>query len=146
MMTIIKKITAETTFSVRNPVLRTNLPVESCRFEGDNLPSTTHLGYYAGEKLVGIVSIFENNNANWPLNNQVQIRGMAVLEDFQKKGIGEQLIQKVIQFATENKKELLWFNARKNAVPFYEKLGFHIHGIAFEIEGIGTHYMMFRML
>ena len=145
-MSHIKKITAETTFIVRNPVLRPNLPVESCRFEGDNLLSTTHFGFYDDEKLVGIVSVFEKTNKNWKENRQFQIRGMAVLDDFQKKGIGKKLVQSVISFAIEKEVELIWFNARKNAVPFYEKLGFHVHGTAFEIEGIGTHYIMYRML
>ena len=145
-MSFIKKITTEATFSVRNPVLRPNLPVESCRFEGDQLHSTVHLGYFDQEKLVGIVSVFEKANANWPNSSQIQIRGMAVLEDFQKQGIGEKLIQTVIKEALNNKTELIWFNARKNAVPFYEKLGFHIYGTAFEIEGVGTHYLMYQVL
>lgn len=145
-MSKIKKITAETTFSVRNPVLRPNLDVESCRFEGDNLLSTTHFGFYDDEKLVGIVSVFEKTNENWKENRQFQIRGMAVLDDFQKKGIGEKLVQTVINFAKEKEVKVIWFNARKNAVPFYEKLDFHIHGTAFEIEGIGTHYVMYQLL
>jgi GNAT superfamily N-acetyltransferase len=145
-MSIIKKITAEATFSVRNPVLRPNLPVESCHFEGDHCPSTAHLGYYQEKKLVGIVSVFEKANANWQNSPQIQIRGMAVLEDFQKKGIGEKLIQTIIKEALDNKTELIWFNARKNAVPFYEKLGFHIYGTEFEIEGVGTHFLMYRVL
>lgn len=145
-MSIIKKITTETTFSVRNPVLRPHQPVETCCFEGDNLLSTTHFGFYEGEMLAGIVSVFEKHNSNWSFNHQYQMRGMAVLDLFQKRGIGEQLVKTVIQHAQEKKKELIWFNARKNAVPFYERLGFHINGTAFEIEGIGTHYLMYRLL
>lgn len=145
-MSIINKISSETTFIVRNPVLRPNLPVESCRFDGDNLPSTVHFGYYDDEKLVGIVSVFEKNNENWVVNRQFQIRGISVLEEFQKKGIGEKLVQTVINLAQEKEIELIWFNARKNAVPFYEKIGFHINGTAFEIEGVGTHYIMYRFL
>jgi GNAT superfamily N-acetyltransferase len=143
---MIKKISAESTFSIRNPVLRPNLPIETCRFEGDNLPSTSHFGFFIEEKLTGIVSIFEKINENWPNQKQIQIRGMAVLADFQKKGIGDQLVQHVVANAKENKTELIWFNARKNAVSFYEKLGFHIKGAAFEIEGVGTHFLMYRFL
>jgi GNAT superfamily N-acetyltransferase len=143
---MIKKISAENTFSVRNPVLRPNLPVETCRFEGDNLPSTSHFGFFVAEKVTGIVSVFEKINEKWPNQKQIQIRGMAVLADFQKKGIGDQLLQHVIATETENKTELIWFNARENAVPFYEKLDFHIRGTAFEIEGVGTHFLMYRFL
>lgn len=143
---MIKKISAENTFSVRNPVLRPNLPVETCRFEGDNLPSTSHFGFFVAEKVTGIVSVFEKINEKWPNQKQIQIRGMAVLADFQKKGIGDLLLQHVIATETENKTELIWFNARENAVPFYEKLDFHIRGTAFEIEGVGTHFLMYRFL
>ena len=142
----IKIITSEATFSVRNPVLRPNLPVETCRFEGDNLSTTMHFGYFHDEMLVGIVSVFEKSNSNWQFEKQIQVRGMAVLEEFQKKGIGEKLMQSVIRLAKENQKELIWFNARKNAVPFYERLAFHIFGTAFEIEGVGTHFVMYRLL
>lgn len=145
-MSEIKIITAEATFSVRNPVLRPNLSVETCRFEGDNLSTTTHFGYFEEEILVGIVSVFEKTNSNWQSNKQIQVRGMAVLDDFQKRGIGEKLMQSVIKLAQENQKELIWLNARKNAVPFYEKLNFHKHGTAFEIEGVGTHYLMYRSI
>lgn len=142
----IKKITAETTFSVRNPVLRPNLPVETCNFEGDNLPTTLHFGYYERGLLIGVVSVFAKENTTWSTEKQIQIRGMAVLEQFQRKGIGEQLIQRVIELAAEIKTEVIWFNARKIAVPFYEKLGFQIHGTAFEIKDVGTHYVMFRSI
>lgn len=145
-MSKIKIITAEATFSVRNPVLRPNLPIETCRFEGDNLSTTTHLGYFHEEMLVGIVSVFEKINSNWQSNKQIQVRGMAILDAFQKKGIGEKLMQNVIKLAQENQKEVIWFNARKNAVPFYERLDFHKYGTAFEIEGVGTHFVMYRLL
>ena len=145
-MSTVKIIPSETTFSVRNPVLRPHQPVESCRFDGDNLASTTHFGCYEEEKLIGVVALFEKPNLNWALDKQYQLRGMAVLDDHQKKGIGEQLVKTVITFAQEKKMQLIWFNARKNAVPFYEKLNFHRYGTAFEIEGIGTHYLMYRLL
>ena len=145
-MSNIKKIDTKTTFSVRKPVLRPHQPLESCHFEGDNLPSTTHFGFYDDENMVGIVSTFEKINENWKIKCQMQVRGMAILENFQKKGIGEQLMNEVINLANEKKVEVIWFNARKNAVPFYEKLGFHIKGTAFEIETVGTHYLMYRFI
>jgi GNAT superfamily N-acetyltransferase len=141
-MTNIEKINTETTFKVRNAVLRPNQPVESCYFDGDNLFTTSHYGYYMKGNLVGIISAFEKINENWSNDRQIQVRGMAVLDDFQKKGIGKQLLQHLIKVAKENNSTLIWCNARKNAVLFYEKNGFDVMGAAFEIEGIGTHYLM----
>lgn len=145
-MNQILKIDPETTISVRSVVLRPNRPIETCYFDGDNLPTTTHFGYYTESELVGIVSVFQKNNSTWDSKSQLQIRGMAVLPSFQQKGIGESLLKQAISFALENEIQLIWFNARKNAVPFYEKNGFHKIGAAFEIESVGTHYLMYRQL
>jgi ribosomal protein S18 acetylase RimI-like enzyme len=41
---------------------------------------------------------------------------------------------------------LIWFNARENAVKFYEKLGYTKQGNPFIIDGIGSHYVMYKML
>jgi hypothetical protein len=54
-MTIIKKIAAIETYSVRLPVLRKGKPIESCHFDGDDLETTLHFGLYLGQKLVGII-------------------------------------------------------------------------------------------
>jgi hypothetical protein len=40
--------------------------------------------------------------------------------------------------------ELLWFNARETAVPFYEKLGCTKKGASFEIPEIGLHFLMYK--
>ena len=139
----IKKIGAIETYSVRQPVLRSGKPAESCHFEGDNFETTCHFGYFEEDHLLGVISLFESKNLTFPEQNQFQIRGMAVLSNQQKKGIGEKLIKSVIKLANENEKKIIWFNSRKNAVQFYEKLGFHKFGAAFEIEGIGTHLLMY---
>ena len=145
-MICIKEIPFQDTFSVRHIVLREGKPIESCFFEGDDFESTKHFGLYVNKKITGVVSVYLNKNTTFNSSKQFQIRGMAVLDDFQKKGIGEKLVQTVINFAKEKEVKVIWFNARKNAVPFYEKLDFHIHGTAFEIEGIGTHYVMYQLL
>jgi predicted GNAT family N-acyltransferase len=40
----------------------------------------------------------------------------------------------------------LWCNAREKAVKFYQNNGFEIIGEPFEIEKVGTHYVMFKKL
>lgn len=140
----IKKITAIETFPVRHPVLRGGKPIESCHFDGDELTTTTHFGLFIEEILTGVISIFENKNALFEAEKQFQIRGMAVLEEYQKKGFGADLVNYAESFIKSEKGNLIWFNARINAVGFYEKLGYSVIGNAFEIEGVGTHYVLFK--
>jgi len=84
----IKETPSKETYSVRQPVLRKGKPIESCIFEGDDLETTHHFGLFDNEKLIGIISLFEKINPIFAEKNQVQIRGMAVLETQQKKDLG----------------------------------------------------------
>jgi GNAT superfamily N-acetyltransferase len=145
-MITIREITAAETFAVRQPVLRPGKPIESCIFEGDDLPTTIHLGIYDKGSLAGILSIFEAANAAFLEMNQFQLRGMAVLPGHQKKGLGEQLVQVAEKMVLDRQGELIWFNAREAAVGFYSRMGYEISGEMFSIPDVGPHYVMFKKL
>jgi GNAT superfamily N-acetyltransferase len=138
----IKQITAEETLSVRHPVLRDGKPIKSSRFEGDDLLTTRHFGMYAGDRLIGVISAFEKTNALFNDAHQIQLRGMAILEEFRNKGAGKQLLGYCENELKSDAHGLIWFNARSAAVGFYEKMGYGIIGSAFEIKDIGTHFVM----
>ncbi len=112
---------------------------------GMNLDTTTHFGLFLDKNLIGVISIFENKNPLFLAEKQFQIRGMAVLEEHQKKGFGADLVNYAEYFIKTQKADLIWFNARINAVGFYEKLGYKIIGDAFEIESVGDPFCTFQM-
>lgn len=142
----IVQITALETFSVRHPVLRNGKPVESCHFDGDDLASTKHFGLFDNGVLAGVISVFEQSFATFANEKQFQIRGMAVLENFRKRGFGERLVLEAEQYVRAQNGELIWFNARENAVKFYSNLGYQIIGDTFDIKDIGLHYSMFKKI
>ncbi len=142
----INEISSLATFSVRHPVLRGGKPIESCYFDGDDLITTKHFGIFEDDNIVGVISIYKNNHSYFDDMNSYQIRGMAVLESFQKQGLGEKLIKHCENYITSQGSTLIWFNARESAVGFYEKLGYKINADAFEIQDVGTHYVMFKKL
>ena len=142
----ISEISALETFSVRLPVLRPGKPVESCHFEGDDLETTKHFGLFDNEILAGIISVFKQNHTAFANDNQFQIRGMAVLENFRKRGFGEQLVRHVENYVKEQNGDLIWFNAREVAVKFYSNLDYQIVSGAFDIPDVGIHYMMYKIL
>jgi len=146
IMDIIKEITATTAFVVRHPVLRAGKPIESCRFPGDELPTTFHLGYYTNEQLAGVVTLIKNPHSEIENSNAFQLRGMAVLADFQKRGIGDALVKKAETMILQRNGTLIWMNAREIAVGFYEKLGYKKHGVPFTIPKIGLHFVMVKSL
>jgi GNAT superfamily N-acetyltransferase len=142
----IQEITATDTYPVRHLVLRAGKPIESCHFEGDELPSTHHLGYFLDNQLTGVVSLFEAENLLLGAGKSFQIRGMAVLDSHQKQGVGEALVSKAESFCVTEKATLIWFNARTSAVGFYHKMGYEIIGSEFEIKEVGPHFLMCKQI
>jgi len=142
----IKEISAFETIIVRHPVLRFGKPIESCRFEGDDLPTTSHFGLFYEDQLSAVISVFEEKSILFFEENQFQIRGMAVLEQHQKKGFGEALLKYCENQIRNNKVEIIWFNARQTAIGFYEKYQYQKIGDGFEIADIGIHYVLFKKL
>ena len=132
---MIKVIKPEGVFPLRRAVLRKNMPNEPHEFLGDFDENTFHLGYFEKNELIGIVTLMKNGNI-------AQLRGMAVADNHQGKGIGKKLVLEAEKILLNEKISKIWMNARENAVPFYEKLGYKIEGEVFIIKPIGFHYLM----
>jgi GNAT superfamily N-acetyltransferase len=145
-MAIIKKISSAETFLVRHPVLREGKPIESCHFEGDDLETTQHFGLHLKRKLVGIISLFDKKNPAFLESKQCQIRGMAVLENHRKKDFGKALIIHSEEYCKNQGVDIIWFNARIEALGFYKKMGYQSLGIPFEIKDVGEHILMFKII
>ena len=143
-MPVVKKITALETYIVRQEVLRKGKPIETCHFIGDDATTTTHFGLFEDETIIGVVSVYKENSPLFTEKIQFQIRGMAVSENFQSKGYGEQLLKAAENFCFEEKTDLIWFNAREKAVSFYKKSGYKVVGNAFDIPNVGIHFVMFK--
>lgn len=141
----IQEITPQETWIVRHPVLRTGRPIEDCFMEGDHKTSTFHLGLYQKLNLIGVATFMNDANPNLK-GKQYRLRGMAVLAQFSNKGYGGKLLQYGEELLRQKTINILWFNARKNAIPFYLKHGYTIDSPFFEIPTIGPHVMMKKNL
>jgi len=145
-MPFIKKITSQQTFAVRQPVLRPGKSLDTCVFEGDDLATTVHFGVFEDENLLGVISVFKAGHDFFTEANQCQIRGMAVLERQQKKGLGELLVRAAEEYVSQQNGKKIWFNAREIAIGFYKKMGYAVIGEPFTIGDIGIHYVMHKTL
>lgn len=105
-----------------------------------------HLGLFYKEKPIAVCSFLKNKHHLIPNNNQFQLRGMAVLNEFQGKGLGQILLKHGEYELEKGQTKFLWCNARETAVNFYKKCGFQIIGQSFNIESIGLHYAMYKKL
>jgi predicted GNAT family N-acyltransferase len=143
----IHEIPASAVYSVRQPVLRPGKPFTECVFEGDASGKTLHLGLFMDENLIGVASFIQNSNPLFKEAEQYQLRGMAVLSEFKGQGFGTSLLiegeQKLKNLVNH---PFLWFNARDNAIGFYEKFGYKTIGEKFDVPGVCKHIIMFKLL
>ena len=141
----IQIISTEETYPIRKEVLRKGIDLPYA-FNGDKEADTFHLGAFFQERLVGVSSFMKVLNPSIVGETQFQLRGMATLAEFQKKGVGKALLTKAFMLLYEKEIDVLWCNARVEAVPFYQKQGFRCIGSLFQIKSIGPHFVMFKSI
>lgn len=140
---MIRFIQADDVLPVRNEVLREGkLTLEQCRFPGDDAEGAFHLGYFNNDQLVCIATFFPKNYDGYA-GKAYQLRGMATLESYRSKGIGNQLVNFAVVYLRGQKANYIWCNARKNALRFYGNLGFEVISDEFEVPNIGPHRVMY---
>jgi GNAT superfamily N-acetyltransferase len=142
-----KNINAKDTFTIRQPVLRPDRPIEDCCFEFDNHVSSHHLGIEFNGEIIAILSALPIKCENFPNLMSMRLRGIATLHPFQKKGLGSQLMIEIEKRLLKLKKiKLLWLNARISAKSFYQNLGYKTIGKTLNVQGIGVHQFIYKKL
>jgi len=77
--------------------------------------------------------------------DEVQLRAMAVYNEWQGKGIGRMLVLAAEKFCAQSGYRKMVLHGRKVATGFYERLGYTITGNEFTEVGI-PHFMMEKAL
>jgi predicted DCC family thiol-disulfide oxidoreductase YuxK/GNAT superfamily N-acetyltransferase len=123
--------------SLRYAILREplGLPSSDSIFQGDDDPSTIHLLALDDAELIGCATMLASDS------DAIQLRGMAVADDWQGQGIGKQIVDAAKVIAKAQHKSL-WCNARFSAIGFYERLGWVQSGSLFDVPVIGSHAVM----
>ena len=134
-------IKPEQTHVLRQKILRPHQPIEEMVYPLDSEAGSFHVGALLGDCLVGIASVYPESQAGELNQGEWRIRGMAVEEELQGRGVGRGLVQKCIEYAQAQKAQSLWCNARTSAIGFYFTLRFEQVGEEFNIAGIGPHYV-----
>jgi GNAT superfamily N-acetyltransferase len=114
-MTSIEQIRPELTWRLRQQVLYPAQKLYEMELDEDN--NGIHFGAFTEDKLVGIISLFQHDTS-------FQFRKLAVLPDFQKMGIGNNLLNRVEEYARSEDGTIIWCNARVSAIGFYLKAGY----------------------
>lgn len=130
---------------LRHRVLRAGMPRDAAMFEGDTEVGTVHLAAYDDwDVVIGCATVLHRG---WNGEPAWQLRGMAVEPQLQGCGIGRLLLVEIERLIRcDSHSCLLWCNARKHAVGFYERHGWRLASPEFEIPTAGPHHKMTRHL
>ena len=140
---MIRFIQVEDTLPMRNQILREGkLTLEQCLWPGDENEKSFHLGYFDDDKLICIATFHPTGYGQFP-GVGYQLRGMATLEEYRGKGVGNQLVNFAIVYLRGQKANYLWCNARVGAIKFYTGLGFETISEVFEVPVIGPHRVLY---
>lgn len=115
-MAVVEQIFPALTWRIRHITMYPDHPFDFVKLENDF--DGIHFGIYENHNLTGVVSLFIEGNVG-------QLRKLAILPEAQGKGLGNQLMEYLIDFCRVQKLSKLWCNARVNAKEFYVKFGFH---------------------
>ena len=124
---------------LRDKVLRQPLGL---RFNPDILATEDrhiHLALYLDDKMAATLIL------NEPDGDRIKMRQVAVLPEFQGKGLGKMIVEAGEEKARALGMKDIYCHARDTAVPFYKSLDYEIEGDQFIEIGI-PHYRMHRLL
>lgn len=83
---------------------------------------------YFYDELAGLLKVNMNDAQTEPMgNDSLEIERIYIRSQFQRKGLGQYLINQAMEIAKTHNKKRLWLGVwekNENAICFYEKLGF----------------------
>lgn len=126
-MISIEQITPQLTWRLRREVLYPGKEIAEMEMDVDL--GGYHFGTFSDNKLVGVISLFQNGP-------DFQFRKFAVDVSWQRGGIGTAMLAYIEDFAKTNNGKNIWCNARTNATIFYRKSGYSAKGGSFRKNNI----------
>ena len=124
---------------LRDEILRKPLGLNFTNDELEREKSNLHIAAYEEDQMLGCCMLVEEDPQT------VRLRQMAVINDLQGKGIGRALMQFAENLARDRGYKRITMHARKNALGFYEKMGYKTLGKEFHEITI-PHYVMEKEL
>ena len=124
---------------LRDEMLRKPLGLGFTPDELEQEKNNMMIGAFEDEEILGCCMLVEENPV------LVRLRQMAVLNDLQGKGIGRAIMSFAENIARDRGYKILAMHARKNAVGFYEKMGYTVASEEFTEVTI-PHFVMEKRL
>jgi ribosomal protein S18 acetylase RimI-like enzyme len=95
-----------------------------------------HFAAFNKQLIIGVGRLDQLNEST------CQVRFMAVDPLYQGKSIGKSLMEFILNHSQKKKEKTIILHAREIAVPFYERMGFHVTEKSHLLFGEIQHYLM----
>jgi GNAT superfamily N-acetyltransferase len=122
----VRQVPVDLVRPLRHRVLRNGFPESSVHTERDDDPSTVHLAAFAGDDVIGVITMFPEPFPEEPERTAEHFRWMAVDEARRGSGAGKALLRHAATISRDGGFDLMWANGRETALGFYERLGFRV--------------------
>ncbi len=124
--------------AVRDKILRQplNLQFDPVQLASENLD--IHIVAKVGRKVIGTMIMTV-------VNDKAKMRQVAVLSEFQSKGVGKKMVEAFEQLSKSKGLNSIVLHARETAIIFYKNLGYFVDGERFEEVGI-PHWKMSKLV
>ncbi len=140
------RVPAETTYALRQQVLRPLQDVEDMRLAGDDDPGTASFAAKADDGTVVGTGTVRREPCPWQPErlDAWRLRGMATAQPWRGRGVGTDMLAAVVAYVADQGGGLLWCHARTPAQTLYRRGGFSPHGSVWEEPLIGPHLRMWH--
>ena len=140
----VKIISSQETYPLRLEVLWPHFDeLNECGIDVDKEKGTFHVGVFKEGEVVSIGTFLVQKNEKFDKEKQYRLRAMATSPKVRGEGFGQKVIDFAVKELQKRNEEVLWCDARKVALGFYEKMGFTIIGDYYDVPKIGPHKLMY---
>ena len=145
----VKIISPKETKALRHKILWPHIKLEeNCNIDIDYRSDGFHIGVFDGKRIISVASFFEMKSEKLigvceNIEKQYRLRAMATDPEYRKLGVGRMVISEAIKNLRKMEVDVLWCNARKVALGFYENLEFEVIDEWFDVPNIGLHKLMY---
>jgi GNAT superfamily N-acetyltransferase len=124
---VICEIAPEQTWLLRRDALNPGKPLPTALDPRDTVEGARHLGWFEGDRLLGVGSISRHPLPLEPGAIAWFVRGMSVAQEQRSRGIGSHILDALIVYAAaRDRGGLAWCHARIPAETFYRRHGFRL--------------------
>ncbi len=128
---LVVELDAVDTHPLRRSVLRDGTDSDVVEFDGDDLPTTLHLGVRHGDLVLAVSTWLVREFEPQPGVPAHQLRGMATEPRHRDQGLASLLLHAGLSRCSDAGSRLVWARARSTALGFYRRHGFDTVGAEF---------------